>query len=98
MSFYRYTGDKMKTRENVSLFQKGTEDSVKQNMEEAEVFNNFFTLVFTNKCSSHTTPVTEGKSRGWESEKLPTVEEDQVQDYLKNLKMHRSTGAEGTGE
>lgn len=33
-----------------------------------------------------------GKYRDWENEKLSTVEEDQVQDHVKNLKMNISMG------
>ncbi|GAB0190800.1 mitochondrial enolase superfamily member 1 [Grus japonensis] len=55
-------------------------------MEKAEVLNDFFASVFTGKCSSHTTQVTEGKGRDWENEEPPTVGEDQVQDHLRNLK------------
>jgi len=52
----------------------------------------FFASVFTNKCSSHTAQVAEGKGRDWENEELPTVGEDQVQGHLRKLKAHRSTG------
>ncbi|GAB0185009.1 mitochondrial enolase superfamily member 1 [Grus japonensis] len=61
-------------------------------MEKAEVLNDFFASAFTSKCSSHTTQVAEGKGRDWESEELPTVGEDQVQDHLRNLKVHKSMG------
>ncbi|GAB0182532.1 mitochondrial enolase superfamily member 1 [Grus japonensis] len=63
-----------------------------QDMEKAEVPNNFFASVFTAKCSSHTAQVTEGKGRDWENEEPPTVGEDQVQDHLRNLKVHKSMG------
>ncbi|GAB0177211.1 hypothetical protein GRJ2_000186300 [Grus japonensis] len=53
-SFYRYINDKRKTRENVGPLQKETGDLVTQDMEKAEVFNNFFASVFTSKRSSHT--------------------------------------------
>ncbi|PKU38707.1 rna-directed dna polymerase from mobile element jockey-like [Limosa lapponica baueri] len=36
--------------------------------------------------------VAEGKGRDWESEEPPTVAEDQVRDYLRNLKVHKSMG------
>ncbi|GAB0202829.1 mitochondrial enolase superfamily member 1 [Grus japonensis] len=58
-------------------------------MEKAEVLNDFFASVFTGKCLSHTAQVTEG--RDWENAELPTVE-DQVQEYLRNLKLHKSMG------
>ncbi|GAB0202547.1 mitochondrial enolase superfamily member 1 [Grus japonensis] len=59
-------------------------------MEKAEVLNNFFASVFTGKCLSHTAQVTEG--RDWENAELPTVGEDQVREYLRNLKVHKSMG------
>ncbi|KFQ75960.1 hypothetical protein N337_07842, partial [Phoenicopterus ruber ruber] len=77
-SFYRYVTDKRKTRENVGPFWKETGDLVTQDMEKAEVLNYFFASVFTGKCSSNTTQVTEGKGRDWENEEPPTVGEDQV--------------------
>ena len=74
-SFYRYVGDKRKTRENVGPLQKET---VTRDMEKAEVLDDFFASVFTSECSSHTTQVAEGKGRDWENEEPPTVGEDQV--------------------
>ncbi|GAB0177065.1 mitochondrial enolase superfamily member 1 [Grus japonensis] len=59
-------------------------------MEKAEVLNDFFASVFTGKCLSHTAQVTEG--RDWENEEPPTVGEDQVREYLRNLKVHKSVG------
>ncbi|KAK4821668.1 hypothetical protein QYF61_027136 [Mycteria americana] len=61
-SLYRYVSDKGKTRQNVGPLRKETGDLVTWNMEKAEVLNDLFALVFTNKCSSHTTQVTEGKA------------------------------------
>ncbi|GAB0205830.1 mitochondrial enolase superfamily member 1 [Grus japonensis] len=56
----------------------------------AEVLNDFFASVFTGKCLSHTAQVTEG--RDWENAEPPTVGEDHVQEYLRNLKVHKSMG------
>ncbi|GAB0196191.1 mitochondrial enolase superfamily member 1 [Grus japonensis] len=59
-------------------------------MEKAEVLNHFFASVFTGKCLSHTAQVAQG--RDWEHAEPPTVGEDQVQEYLRNLKVHKSMG------
>lgn len=40
-SFYRYVGDKRKTRENVGPLQKGTGALVTQNIKKAEVLPDF---------------------------------------------------------
>ncbi|KAM9653655.1 uncharacterized protein ACIBXB_010484 [Morphnus guianensis] len=88
-SYYRYVSGKRKTRENMGPLWKEMGDLVTQDMEKAEVLNDFFASVFTNKCSSHTAQVTEGKGRDWENEELPTIG-NQVRDHLRNLKVHKS--------
>jgi len=50
--------------------------------------------VFNSKCSSHTTQFAEGKGRDWEKEELPTVGEDQVLNWLRNMKLHKSMGSD----
>ncbi|GAB0208866.1 mitochondrial enolase superfamily member 1 [Grus japonensis] len=89
-SFYRYVSEKRRTRENVGPLQNETGDLFTQDMEKAEVLNDFFASVFTSKCSSHTAQVTEG--RDWENAEPPTVGGDQVREYLRNLKVHKSMG------
>ncbi|GAB0207751.1 mitochondrial enolase superfamily member 1 [Grus japonensis] len=91
-SFYRYVSDKRRTRENVGPLRNETGDLVAQDMEKAEVLDDFFASVFTGKCLSHTAQVTEGKGRDWENAEPPTVGEDQVRDHLRNLKVHKSMG------
>ncbi|PKU41336.1 rna-directed dna polymerase from mobile element hypothetical protein [Limosa lapponica baueri] len=49
-------------------------------------------FIWASKCSHHTTQVIGGKGRDWENEEPPTVEEDQVQNPLRNLKVHKSMG------
>jgi len=61
-------------------------------MQNTEVLSDFFASLFTSKCSSHTAQAAEGKNRDWENEELSTVGEVQLQDYLRNLKVHKSTG------
>ena len=90
--FYRYVNDRRKMRENVGPLQKETGDLVTQPVEKAEVLNDFFASAFNSKCSSHTTQVAEGKGGGWENKEPPTIGEDQVQNCLRNLKVHKSTG------
>ncbi|GAB0179436.1 mitochondrial enolase superfamily member 1 [Grus japonensis] len=87
-----YVSDKRKMRENMGPLRNETGDLVTQDMEKAEVLNDFFASVFTGKCLSHTAQVTEGKGRDWENAKPPTVGEDQDREYLRNLKVHKSTG------
>jgi len=77
-SFYGYTGDKRKTRENVGSLWKETGHLIKRDMEKAEVINDFVPSVFTSKSYSHTTKVAEGKGRNWKNEEPLTVGEDQV--------------------
>ncbi|GAB0207575.1 mitochondrial enolase superfamily member 1 [Grus japonensis] len=89
-SFFRYVSDKRRTRENVGPLWNETGDLVTQGMEKAEVLNEFFASVFTDKGCSHTVQVTEG--RDWENAEPPTAGEDQVREYLKNLKVHKSMG------
>ncbi|GAB0209066.1 mitochondrial enolase superfamily member 1 [Grus japonensis] len=89
-SFYSYVSDKRRTRENVGPLWNERGDLVTQDMEKAEVLNDFFASVFTGKCLSHTAQVTEG--RDWENAEPPTVGEDQVREYLRNLKVHKSMG------
>ncbi|GAB0175696.1 mitochondrial enolase superfamily member 1 [Grus japonensis] len=91
-SFYRYVSDKRRTRENVGPLRNEMSELVTQDMEKAEVLNDFFASVFTGKCLSHTAQVTEG--RDWENAEPPTVGEDQVQEYLRNLKVHKSMGSD----
>jgi len=62
-------------------------------VEKAEALKDFFASVFTGKYSNHI-QVSDGKVRDWENEELPTVREDQVRDYLRNLKVHKSMGAD----
>ncbi|GAB0204719.1 mitochondrial enolase superfamily member 1 [Grus japonensis] len=59
-------------------------------MEKTEVLNDFFASAFTGKSLSHTAQVTEG--RDWENAEPPTVGEDQVREYLRNLQVHKSMG------
>ncbi|GAB0204079.1 mitochondrial enolase superfamily member 1 [Grus japonensis] len=95
-SFYRYVSDKRRMRENVGPLRNETGDLVTQDMEKAEVLNDFFASVFTGKCLSHTAQVAEDKGRDWENAEPPTVGEDQVQEYLRNLKVHKSMGLDET--
>ncbi|GAB0203576.1 mitochondrial enolase superfamily member 1 [Grus japonensis] len=90
--FFRNIGQQRKIKETVHSRMSKIGDLTTTDMEKAEVLNDFFASVFTSKGSSHTAQVIEGKGRDWENEELPTVGEDQVQDHLRNLKVHKSMG------
>lgn len=49
-----------------------------QDMDSAEILDDFFASVFTGNCSNITTKATEGKGRDRENEKLPSIGEDRV--------------------
>ncbi|KFV11000.1 hypothetical protein N340_13377, partial [Tauraco erythrolophus] len=77
-NFYRYVSDKKRSRENVGPLRTETGNLATQDMEKAEVLNDFFASVFTGKSSSGTAQAPEGKGRDCENEEPPTVGEDQV--------------------
>ncbi|PKU40134.1 hypothetical protein llap_9557 [Limosa lapponica baueri] len=85
-NFYSYIRDKGKTREAVGPLRKETGHLVTQNMDKAELLNDFFASLFTGKGSNRTAQVTEGKNRDSENEEPPTVQEEEVRDLLRNLK------------
>jgi len=93
-AFYRYVSDRRQTRENVGPLQKEAGDLVTQDVEKAEVLNDFFASVFNSKCCSHTARVAEGKSGDWGNEEPPTIGEDRVRDCLRNLRVQKSMGHE----
>ena len=68
---------------------------VTQNMEKAEVFDDFFAWGFIHKNSRHKAQVTEGKGRDWKNDESPSVGENQVCDHLKKLQMHKTMGPVG---
>jgi len=74
----------------VGPFRKEAGDLVIRDTEKAELLNDFFASLFSGKNSSHTAQVAEGKGKNENKEDLPAVSEDQVQDHLKNLKVHKS--------
>ncbi|KAK4806251.1 hypothetical protein QYF61_013395 [Mycteria americana] len=61
-------------------------------MEKAEALNSFFASVFTGNLSSHISQAPEPQSMDRGNEVPPIVGEDQVQDHLRNLNIHKSMG------
>jgi len=80
----------------VDSLQKEMGNLITQDMETAEVLNDFFTSAFTGRCSSQQSrlvvQVTDSKGRDQENEEPPTAGEGHVQDHLRNLKVHKSMG------
>lgn len=89
-SFYRDISTKRQTREIVGPLQKEMGDLVTSGMEKVEVPNSSFDSVLTSRGSSHIAQVAERKGRNQENEEPHTGAEDQVQDHLRNMKMHKS--------
>ena len=60
--------------------------------ETTEVLSNFFALVFSDNCSSHSPQMfgLVGEDQG--SNIPPTVSEDQVRDHLRNLNIYKPMG------
>ncbi|KAK4810486.1 hypothetical protein QYF61_004266 [Mycteria americana] len=88
--FYKYIGDKKKTRENVGLLLNETGDLVTQDTEKAEVLNAFFASVFTSKTGLQEYQAPETRGKAWSKEDVLFVEEDQIREYLSKLDVHKS--------
>jgi len=90
--FYRYVSQKRKVKESVRPLMSKNGNLVSTDEEKAEVLNSPFASVFTGNISPCPSPV-DGLQDGVQRGKgLPTVMEDQVQDYLMNLNIHKSMG------
>jgi len=87
--FYRYVSQMKKVKESVPPLMNKTGKLVTMDEQKAEALN-FFALVFTCSLSSHTSQVDGLHDGDWRSKLLPTVREDQVQDHLRNLNIHKS--------
>jgi len=90
--FYRYVNQKRKVKESVFPLMNTNGNLVSTDKEKADILHNFFASVFTSNLSSRPSPVDglqDGDQRG---KAPPTAREDQVQEHLRNLKMHMSMG------
>jgi len=90
--FYRYVSLKRKVKESIPPPKSKTGNLVSTEEEKAEVLNNFFASAFTGCLSPH--PSAADGLQDWDQRGKvpPTVEEDQVRDYLKNMDIHESMG------
>lgn len=70
------------------------EEQSTQNMEKAEVHNNFSASVFSDTQASHISYVPEPLGRNWGSRIYPTVSKEQGQDQLMRLKVCKSMGTD----
>ncbi|GAB0179566.1 mitochondrial enolase superfamily member 1 [Grus japonensis] len=85
--FYKYIGDKRKTRENVGPLLNRTGDLVTQDVEKAVVLNAFFASAFASKIGLQESQVPETKGSA-----VPLVEENQFREYLNKQDIHKSIG------
>ncbi|PKU40135.1 hypothetical protein llap_9558 [Limosa lapponica baueri] len=81
-----------KVKESIVLLMTKIGKLVAMEEEKAEVLNNIFASVFIDSLSPHSSQVGGLQDRDWGSIAPPTVREDQVQDYLRNLNIQKSTG------
>lgn len=81
--FYKYTGNKRKTRENVALLLSETGSLVTQDTKKVEVLNAAFASSFTSKTGFQEYQAPEIRGKGWSKEDVPLVQQDQVREYLK---------------
>ncbi|GAB0186669.1 hypothetical protein GRJ2_001132200 [Grus japonensis] len=88
-------GDKRKTRKIMGPLLNETGNLVTQDMEKAEVLNAAFASVFTSKTGLQEPQGPEMKGKGCNKEGLSLVEEDQVNEYLRKLDMHKSVSPDG---
>ncbi|CAM4581387.1 unnamed protein product [Caretta caretta] len=87
--FFRYVSNKKKVKESVGPLLNEGGNLVTEDVEKANVLNNFFASVFTNKVSSQTTAL---GSTAWGGGDQPTVEKEVVPDYLEKLDEHKTMG------
>lgn len=89
--FYSYVSQKRKFSEGVCPPIINAGKLVILDRDKVELLNNFLVSVFNGNLSSHTSPVAELQNRVWGRKVLPTVQEAQVHDHLRNLNVHKST-------
>uniref|UniRef100_A0A8C3H5H4 Reverse transcriptase domain-containing protein n=1 Tax=Chrysemys picta bellii TaxID=8478 RepID=A0A8C3H5H4_CHRPI len=85
--FYRYVSSKKKVKESVGPLLNEGGNLVTEDVEKANVLNDFFASVFTKKVSSQTAAL---GSTGWGEGDQPSVEKEVVWDYLEKLDEHKS--------
>lgn len=77
----RYISSERKSRSNISLLLIRAGNVVTENTEK--------TLVFTAKTHLWESQVPETHRKVWSKEELPSVDEDQIGEYLKKLNVHK---------
>jgi len=93
--FYRYVNWKRKIKESVhprSPQMNKNSDLVSTDEEKAEELHNFFASVFTGNLFPHPSQADGPQDRDQGGKAPPTAREDQFQDHLRNLNIHKSMG------
>lgn len=80
--FYKYLNSKRKTREKVAPLLNGAGKLETNNMEQAEVLNNFFASIFASKTALQESQAPQIRGKVWNKKDLSPTEEDQVREHF----------------
>ncbi|XP_068856794.1 uncharacterized protein [Aphelocoma coerulescens] len=92
MGFFKYIGNKRKTKDNMDPLLNGGETLVTEDAEKAELLNAFFALAFTDKTSPQGSLAQEIRVKESWKEDFPFIKEDWVREHLGKLDIHKSMG------
>ena len=74
--YYKYTGNKRKTRETVRPWLSEAQDLGRMQVEKAEILYTFFASVFTGKVCPQASQISNSSGRDWKSDPLLTGKVD----------------------
>ena len=87
--FYRYLNQKRKVQGGVTPSVSDKGKLVTTDKKKSEILNNFFALIFSDNCSSHSPQINGLEGGDWGSN---AVSEDQVCNHSRKRNIHESMG------